>query len=171
MWWPLSSRSFDLDFENRVCSVTFSVLNRLFPYLPQIITTISGWVTCYVYNKIINLQFFTNFSHFSAFTLFWLGIQYELVSSMDLGFKINWSIVSVIMGQRGVSSERRRSSCSSFSYLVTEILFRRYLSLNDNIEKIASHTGYVPANDLKMIKRYISTDAHSFFYWHYPHWS
>ena len=44
--WPISSRSFDLDFENRVCSVTFSVLDRLFPYLPQIITTIRGCVAC-----------------------------------------------------------------------------------------------------------------------------
>ena len=40
-----SSRSFDLDFENRVRSVTFSVLDRLFPYLPQIITAIRGCVT------------------------------------------------------------------------------------------------------------------------------
>ena len=45
LWpWPISSRSFDLDFENRVRSVTFSVLDRLFPYLPQIITTIRGCV-------------------------------------------------------------------------------------------------------------------------------
>ena len=42
--WPISSRSFDLDFENRVRSVTFSVLDRLFPYLPQIIITIRGCV-------------------------------------------------------------------------------------------------------------------------------
>ena len=45
LWpWPISSRSFDLDldFENRVRSVTFSVLDRLFPYLPPIITTIRG---------------------------------------------------------------------------------------------------------------------------------
>ena len=45
LWpWPISSRSLDLDFENRVHSVTFSVLYRLFPYLPQIITTIRGCV-------------------------------------------------------------------------------------------------------------------------------
>ena len=45
LWpWPISSRSFDLDFENRVHSVMFSVLDRLFPYLPQIITTIRGCV-------------------------------------------------------------------------------------------------------------------------------
>ena len=45
LWpWPISSRSFDLDLENRVHSVTFSVLDRLFPYLPQIITTIQFWM-------------------------------------------------------------------------------------------------------------------------------
>ena len=112
LWpWSISSRSFNLDFKNRVCSVTFSVLDRLFPYLPQIITTIRG---CFTYNKILKFQIFANFSNFLAFILFWLGIWYELVNSMDLGFKMNWSIVWVIMGRRGVSSERRRSSCSSF---------------------------------------------------------
>ena len=35
---------------------------------------------------------------------------------MDLGFKMNWSIIRVITGRRGVSSERRRSSCSSYHY-------------------------------------------------------
>ena len=44
--WPISSRSFDLDFENCVLSVTFSVLDWLFPYLPQIITTIRRCVAC-----------------------------------------------------------------------------------------------------------------------------
>ena len=53
------------------------------------------------------------FPIFSAFTFFWLGIRYELVNSMDLGFKTNWSIVWVITGRWGVSSERMRSSCSS----------------------------------------------------------
>ena len=34
LWpWPISSRSFDFDFENRVRSVTFSVLDRLFFWL------------------------------------------------------------------------------------------------------------------------------------------
>ena len=67
LWpWPISSRSFNLDFKNHVGSVTLSVLDQLFPYLPQIITTITGCVTCYFYNKILIFQFFANFS---AFTL------------------------------------------------------------------------------------------------------
>ena len=70
LWpWPISSRSFDLEFENRVRSVTFSVLDRLFPYLPQIITTIRGCVECYVYKKNPKFQIFANFSNFLAFTL------------------------------------------------------------------------------------------------------
>ena len=48
--WPwsisISSRSFGLGLENHVCSVTFSVLDRLFLYLPQIITTIRGCAPC-----------------------------------------------------------------------------------------------------------------------------
>ena len=65
LWpWSISSRSFNLDFENCVRSVTLSVLDRLFPYLPQIVTTIRGCVACYVDNKILK-WFFPNFSAFS----------------------------------------------------------------------------------------------------------
>ena len=147
LWpWPISSRSFNLDFENRVCSVTFSVLDRLFPYLPQITTTIRGCVVCEVYNNILKFQFFANFSNFSAFTLFWLGIQYELVNSMDMGFKMKWSIVWVIMRRRGVSSERRRSSCSSFKirgkyyYIIIshEFSFVIFIRISDLIWSISS---------------------------------
>ena len=67
--YTVSSRSFDLDFENRVRSVMFEVLDRLFPYLPQIITTIRGCVACSVYNKILKFKFFTNFSNFFGFHL------------------------------------------------------------------------------------------------------
>ena len=46
LWpWPISSRSFGLDLENRVRSVTFSVLDQLFPYL-----------LCSVYSFIQNLK-------------------------------------------------------------------------------------------------------------------
>ena len=65
--WPISSKSFDLDFENRVHSVMFSVLDRLFPHLPQIITTIKGCVACEVYNKTLKFQFFAIFFKFFGF--------------------------------------------------------------------------------------------------------
>ena len=58
LWpWPISSRSFDLYYENRVRYVTFSVLDRLFSYLPQITTTIRGCVACKVYNEFYNFNF------------------------------------------------------------------------------------------------------------------
>ena len=112
LWlWPISSRSFDLDFENRVRSVTFSVLDRLYPYLPQIITTIRGCVACDdLWPLLISSRsFYLDFENrvrsvtFSVLDRlsFWLEIQYD-------------SIVWVIMRRRGVSSERRRSSCSSY---------------------------------------------------------
>ena len=111
LWpWPISWRSFDLDFENRVRSVTFSVLDRLFPYLPQIITTIRGCVACDdlcpwpVSSRSFELDFENRVRSVTFSVLdrlfFWLGIQYD-------------SIMWVIIRRRGVSSERRRSSCFS----------------------------------------------------------
>ena len=41
LWpWPISSRSFGLGLENRVCSVASTVLDGFFPYLIQMITSI-----------------------------------------------------------------------------------------------------------------------------------
>ena len=52
--------------------------------------------------------------HKFDFVLFWLEIQYE-------------SIVRVIMGQRGVSRERKRSSCSGFiNFLLYISNYTRY---------------------------------------------
>ena len=81
-----------------IFSVTFSILDRLFPYLPQIIITIRGCVACWIYKKKFKISIFLISQH-----SFWLGIQYD-------------SIVWVIMRRRGVSSERRRSNCSSLSW-------------------------------------------------------
>ena len=120
LWpWPISSRSFDLDFENRVRSVTLSVLDRLFHYHYYFTTIISLPL-----EGVSRVKFITKFWNFnfslifrlspwkkiynSAYILsifFWLGIWYE-------------SIVWVIMGRWGVFSERRRSSCSSYFYVL-----------------------------------------------------
>ena len=57
LWpWPISSRSFGLDLENRVRSVAFTVLDGFFLYLAQMITIIRGSVTCYVFFQ--NLKIF-----------------------------------------------------------------------------------------------------------------
>ena len=58
LWpWPISSRSFDLDLENRVRSVASTVLEKkksavldgFFPYLAQMITSVRG---CVAYNDL-----------------------------------------------------------------------------------------------------------------------
>ena len=44
--WPISSRSFGLDLENRVRSVASTVLDGFFLYLARMITIIKGCVAC-----------------------------------------------------------------------------------------------------------------------------
>ena len=47
LWpWPISSRSFCLGLENRVCSVACTVPDRFFPYLAQMITSMRRCVAC-----------------------------------------------------------------------------------------------------------------------------
>ena len=47
LWpWPISSKSFGLDLENRVRSVAFTVLDGFFPYLVQMITSMRRCVAC-----------------------------------------------------------------------------------------------------------------------------
>ena len=70
LWpWPISSRSFDLDLENRVRAVASTVLDGFFLYLTQMITIIRGCVACYFFFKIWKLEFLANFLNFSALTL------------------------------------------------------------------------------------------------------
>ena len=58
--WPVSSRSFGLDWENRVRSVTSTVLDGLFLYLAQMITIIRGCVTFYVFVRIWKFEILEN---------------------------------------------------------------------------------------------------------------
>ena len=53
------------------------------------------------------VQFFSEFKSFGKF------FKFVTLSCFDLGSNMNWSIVWVIMGRQGISSERRHSSCSS----------------------------------------------------------
>ena len=65
LWpWPISSRSFGLDLENRVRSVASTVLDGFFLYLAQMITTIRGCVACYVSSESGNLNFWQMFRNF-----------------------------------------------------------------------------------------------------------
>ena len=115
LWpWPISSRSFSLDLENRVLSVASTVLDGFFPYLVQMITSMRRCVACDdlwpwpISSRSFDLDFENRVCSVTFSVLdrlfFWLGIQYV-------------SKVWVIMRRRGVSSERRRSSCSSFVQL------------------------------------------------------
>ena len=192
LWpWPISSRSFGLDLENRVRSVASTVLDGLFLYLAQMITIIRGCVACYVFFRIWKFEFLAIFNKFSALTLkkksavldgffpylaqmitsvrgcvayndlwpwpissrsfglglenrirsvastvpdgsfhiwhkwslAWEGVSHVMTFDLDLYLQghstLFWfgtqhdSIVWVIMKRRGVSSELRRSSCSS----------------------------------------------------------
>ena len=62
LWpWPISSRSFGLDLENRVRSVASTVLDGFFLYLAQMITIIRGCVACYVFFRIWRFGFLANF--------------------------------------------------------------------------------------------------------------
>ena len=47
LWpWPISSRSFGLGLENRVCSLASTVLDGFFPYLVQMIASMRRCVAC-----------------------------------------------------------------------------------------------------------------------------
>ena len=67
--WPISSRSFGLDLENRVRSVASTVLYGFFLHLAQMITIIRGCVTCHVFFRMGEFEFLANFKKFAALTL------------------------------------------------------------------------------------------------------
>ena len=63
LWpWPISSRSFSLDLENRVRSVAFTVLDGFFLYFAQMITIIRGCVAFNISFRIWKFEFLANFS-------------------------------------------------------------------------------------------------------------
>ena len=89
--------------QNCVCSVSSTILMRSISYLYILSSNVRRCVACNVSKCTSNIW---NFGEFFKccnfdFVFFWLGIQYD-------------SMVWVIMRWRVVSSERRRSSCSSY---------------------------------------------------------
>ena len=70
LWpWPISSKSFGLDLENRVRSIASTALDGFLLYLAQMITIIRGCVAGYVFFRIWKFQILANFLNFSALTL------------------------------------------------------------------------------------------------------
>ena len=67
--WPISSRSFGLDLQNRVRSVPSTVLDGFFLYLAQMITIIRGCVACYVSFQNLEIWIFGKFWKFFGLDL------------------------------------------------------------------------------------------------------
>ena len=148
LWpWPISSRSFGLDLENRVRSVAFTVLDGFFLYLAQMITIIRGCVACYVFFRIWKFEFLANFFNFSALTLkkkiyssrWILSILIQMITSMRECVAYNdlwpWPISSRSFG---LGLENRVRSVAStvldgfFPYLIQMITrMRRCVACDD----------------------------------------
>ena len=62
--WPISSRSFGLDLENRVRSIASTVLMDSFKCLAQMITIIRWFVTWYILSESGNFNFWQSFDIF-----------------------------------------------------------------------------------------------------------
>ena len=76
LWlWLISSRSFGLDLENRVCSVASTVLDGFFLYLAQMITIIRGCVTFFFFQN-LEIWIFGKFLKF-----FGLDLENKIYSS------------------------------------------------------------------------------------------
>ena len=70
LWpWPISSRSFGLDFENCVRSLASKVLDGFFLYFAQMITIIRGCVACYFFFQNQEIWIFGKFFKFFGFHL------------------------------------------------------------------------------------------------------
>ena len=77
--WPISSRSFGLDLENRVRFVASTVLDGFSLYLAQMITIIRGCVACYVFFQNLEIWIFGKFLKF-------FGLDLEKKSTVLDGF-------------------------------------------------------------------------------------
>ena len=113
LWpWPIFSRSFSLDLENRVRSVASTVLDGFFPYLVQMITSMRRCVACDDLWPwpISSRSFGRDLEN---------RVRAVMFSVLDRLFTYLPQIISTIVNSMGnheatgVSSERRRSSCSS----------------------------------------------------------
>ena len=158
MWWTLTLtyifKVIRLDLENRVLSVASTVLDGFFPYLVQMITSMRRCVACDdlwpwpISSRSFDLDFENRVRSVTFSVLdrlfFWLGIQYD-------------SIMWVIMRRRGVSSERRRSSCSS--YFRNLLRYSSPISLCPVLGKSLSGDCCVGPNSTHMIAAHIWRSA------------
>ena len=112
LWpWPISSRSFGLGLENRVRSVASTVPDGFFPYLAQMITSIRCVACDDLWPWPISSRSFD-------LVLIWDPTWFNSVGNHEAV---------------GVSSERRRSSCSSFIWY--GVLTKAFQSIYSHIRK------------------------------------
>ena len=78
--WPISSRSFGLDFANHVRSVASTVLDGFFLYLAQMITIIRGCVACYVFFQNLEIWMLGKFLKFFGLDLGEKNLQFSMDS-------------------------------------------------------------------------------------------
>ena len=148
LWpWPISSRSFGLDLENRACSVASTVLDGIFLYLAQIITISRGCVTCYAFFRIWKFEFLAIFLNFLALTLKkkstvlhgFFPYLVQMITSLRGCVAYNdlwpWPISSRSFGlglENGVRSEASTVLDGFFPYLVQMITsMRRCVTCDD----------------------------------------
>ena len=91
LWpWPIYSRSFGLDLENRVRSVAFTVLDGFLSYLAQIITIIGECVACYVFVQNLEIWIFGKF--------FGLDLEKTKSAVLDGIFPYLAQIITIVRG-------------------------------------------------------------------------
>ena len=98
---PCSSVRLSVCGQNRVRSVSSTLLIRSISYLHILSSNFRRCVACNVCLKLKNLQLWRILKICNFAFFFWLGIQYD-------------SMLWLIMRRWGVSSECRHSSCSSW---------------------------------------------------------
>ena len=106
--------------QNRVRSVSSTILIGSISYLHILSSNFRRCVACNARFKFQKFEILANLRIFKIcnfdFVIFWLGIQYD-------------SMVWVIMRRRGVSSERRRSSCSSYISICNAVYDIQYIHM------------------------------------------
>ena len=147
LWpWPISSRSFALDLENRVHPAASTVLGGFFLYLAQMIIIIRGCVANYIFFWIWKCELLANFWNFSALTLkknyssrWILAYSAEMITSMRGCVVYNdlwpWPISSRSFGLclenrvRSVASTVPDGFFPYFEQMITSM--RRYVACDD----------------------------------------
>ena len=124
LWpWPISSRSFGLDLENRVRSVASTFLDGFFLYLAQMITIIRGYVACYIFSESENFPYLVQMIISMRGCVAYNDLWPWLISSRSFGLGLENRVRSVASIVRD----------GFFPYLIQLITsFRRCVACDDH---------------------------------------